>query len=547
MTGVPPPNQPNQPNTNQSINNLINSINSLISTINSDSKNRKGNNRKSQDQNKSLTHSLNNVAVQMASLASVNLSLASQFKSVEDLQKKAIAQNTNVSNIYSKNSDILSKTQGSNFELQAQIMKLNEEGLKDVGGSVLALSSRMKMTGQSTDTLAKFVTQSRLQMAMTGETTEELADRIASLSAKYGVSTERLIKSLDKVAETTAKANLLGLGGGNFSKQMQAMMSQFKGSAAEEALSQFFNMTMDPRSLKLQQLAGAEADIAALQKGGLGQQEFERVATSAMTKIENYIKSSTASIGANQPGGVNISRYMDSRLQAYFGDVSTQQLTAFSQMTKVLEETRQDAKRGTQDVNTFENAIKSGMKPVENIMQSGYTSIITSLGDLITKVTPVLAILAMSKGLGGATSLLGGGGGGTGGLLGGLGRILGTVARFIPHLAIIGTAVWGVTKAIDYFSDSSKEEEETTREKITEAIKSEQECKDKNTTTSNATLLEGINNSIRSTMIQSLKADEAVRLQKQTVEALRSIDGKTNVDPKLPRRESNYLNTNGGK
>ena len=545
MTGVPPPNQPNQPNTNQSINNLINSINSLISTINSDSKNRKGNNRKSQDQNKSLTHSLNNVAVQMASLASVNLSLASQFKSVEDLQKKAIAQNTNVSNIYSKNSDILSKTQGSNFELQAQIMKLNEEGLKDVGGSVLALSSRMKMTGQSTDTLAKFVTQSRLQMAMTGETTEELADRIASLSAKYGVSTERLIKSLDKVAETTAKANLLGLGGGNFSKQMQAMMSQFKGSAAEEALSQFFNMTMDPRSLKLQQLAGAEADIAALQKGGLGQQEFERVATSAMTKIENYIKSNMSSIGSNQPQGVNIARYMDSRMQAYFGDVSTQQLTAFSQMTKVLEETRQDAKKGTQDVATFENAVKSGMKPVENIMQSGYTSIITSLGDLITKVTPVFALLVASKGLGGASSLLGGKG--IGSLLAGGGRILGTVARFIPHLAIIGTAVWGVTKAIDYFSDSSKEEEETTRKEITDAIKSDQKSKAEITTTSNDVLLNGIVNSIRSTMVQSMKADEAVRLQKQTVEALRSIDGKTNLDPKLPTRGSNYLNTNGGK
>lgn len=545
MTGVPPPNQPNQPNTNQSINDLINSINSLVSTIKSDSKDKKRQRRQEQDENKGLTHSLNNAAVQMASLASVNLSLASQFKSVEDLQKKAIAQNTNVSNIYSKNSDILSKTQGSNFELQAQIMKLNEEGLKDVGGSVLALSSRMKMTGQSTDSLAKFVTQSRLQMAMTGETTEELADRIGALSAKYGVSTERLIKSLDKVAETTAKANLLGLGGGNFSKQMQMMMSQFKGSAAEEALSQFFNMTMDPRSLKLQQLAGAEADIAALQKGGLGQQEFERVATSAMTKIENYIKSNMSSIGSNQPQGVNISRFMDSRMQAYFGDVSTQQLTAFSQMTKVLEETRQDAKRGTQDVNTFENAIKSGMKPVENIMQSGYTSIINSLGDLITKFTPVLAILTMSRGLGGVTSLVGGGG--IGRMLGGAGRILGTVARFIPHLAIIGTAVWGVTKAIDYFSDSSKEEEETTRKEITDAIKSDQKSKAEITTTSNDVLLNGIVNSIRSTMVQSMKADEAVRLQKQTVEALRSIDGKTNLDPKLPTRGSNYLNTNGGK
>lgn len=130
----------------------------------------------------------------------------------EELQKKALALNTNQLTFIKNNTESLNKLRGGFFENAEELFANFEDGIRFNSDSLFTLQNRMKLTGQSTDQLRK---TTKLLMGVTNNDIEAIG-RLAStnqdLGRTYMVSNEKLLQALDRNAEILDFDSLFGQG-----------------------------------------------------------------------------------------------------------------------------------------------------------------------------------------------------------------------------------------------------------------------------------------------------------------------------------------------
>lgn len=130
----------------------------------------------------------------------------------EELQKKALAINTNQLTFIKNNTESLNKLRGGFFENAEELFANFEDGIRFNSDSLFTLQNRMKLTGQSTDQLRK---TTKLLIGVTNNDIEAIG-RLASsnqdLGRNYMVSNEKLLQALDRNAEILDFDSLFGQG-----------------------------------------------------------------------------------------------------------------------------------------------------------------------------------------------------------------------------------------------------------------------------------------------------------------------------------------------
>lgn len=195
-----------------------NAINDLIKSL---ERNTKANNgllnpletfRLNFTSNAPVLNGINGMTTALANSISPFKALTEGFVKAEELQKKALALNTNQLTFIKNNTESLNKLRGGFFENAEELFANFEDGIRFNSDSLFTLQNRMKLTGQSTDQLRK---TTKLLLGVTNNDIEAIG-RLAStnqdLGRTYMVSNEKLLQALDRNAEILDFDSLFGQG-----------------------------------------------------------------------------------------------------------------------------------------------------------------------------------------------------------------------------------------------------------------------------------------------------------------------------------------------
>jgi hypothetical protein len=132
--------------------------------------------------------------------------LFAQVKNIDDLQSRAMQTNTTLQRMNIPVLDVrMSK-------LANEIMDLRDVGFKNLNGSTLKLMSTMKATGQSTESMKAFLSNTSLSLRLNSTQVQEMSKRLTETAVSYGMSQDKVFQAVSKLSASLESASLMGKG-----------------------------------------------------------------------------------------------------------------------------------------------------------------------------------------------------------------------------------------------------------------------------------------------------------------------------------------------
>jgi hypothetical protein len=132
--------------------------------------------------------------------------LFSQVKNIDELQSRAMQTNTTLQKMNIPVLDVrMSK-------LANEIMDLRDVGFKNLNGSTLKLMSTMKATGQSTESMKAFLSNTSLSLRLNSTQVQEMSKRLTETAVSYGMSQDKVFQAVSKLSASLETASLMGKG-----------------------------------------------------------------------------------------------------------------------------------------------------------------------------------------------------------------------------------------------------------------------------------------------------------------------------------------------
>lgn len=257
--------------------------------------------------------------------------LGEAMSEMNQLSLRSLA--TNKSLISTINKDLISATFSTGVsmsQLAGEVISLREEGFMKVDESLLTLAGRMKLTGQNTQSLIKFLGANTSVMMLNQREAANLAKDIAHYSQIYGTRQDDMLNLATSMAGKFAGQAQLGYGG-----QMTQAFTNLatvlggRGGGLVDQLASFYQNASISQKQLLGFLNGFEERIATERDP----EALKNILVDSLTKANQNIQSVVGSLG---PGGM--STEIQKQLMGAFGGESA---FVIPQLLKALEDAKE--------------------------------------------------------------------------------------------------------------------------------------------------------------------------------------------------------------
>lgn len=142
-------------------------------------------------------------------------SLGKAMKKLSDLNNRSLATEKDLIQTISFDQIGASITLGAGIEeMTAQVIALREKGVEKLDKSTLGLLARMKVTGQSTESLIKFLGANTSYLMLNQREAQHLAVNLAHFSRVYGTRQDEILKLTADLSKSLQIQSQLGAGAG---------------------------------------------------------------------------------------------------------------------------------------------------------------------------------------------------------------------------------------------------------------------------------------------------------------------------------------------
>jgi len=168
----------------------------------------------------------------------------SSMKSVTELQTRALATGLKEADILDKFNVDANELRSSIIDMEGELLKLREVGIRGLSGDTTKLADRMLFTNQNVGVLAKFLTSNALAVGLNTEQAQSLAQEIVKLTAGYGASQQAILEAANSIQEISTRVNVLAGTGPELTKAMATYTASFgveNAAMLKDALGFMFN------------------------------------------------------------------------------------------------------------------------------------------------------------------------------------------------------------------------------------------------------------------------------------------------------------------
>lgn len=290
---------------------------------------------------------------------------------LDNLQRRALASNTNLT-------QVISKSSGMNgvrlSEMARELLALREEGINELNQSTLFLIARMKRTDQSTAGLVSFLGKNSLNLLMNTKQAQEVAKSLSDFGRTYGMREDKTLEVLNNAIKAVELPTMLGMGQ-NVAQAMTELTQQLGGRSGE-AINKMVAFLSDPKNFAQLQMLGVQdlADQLFHASVEEAKQLLPEIARQATDRMRPYFESSTRG-PAGLVRGANVAEM--------FGGLGAK---SFQEVTVAL----QDAQSVIQENNNTNASIKA----LYDTLIGSIERLISVINTVITPFLPVLQISA---------------------------------------------------------------------------------------------------------------------------------------------------------
>jgi len=168
----------------------------------------------------------------------------SSMKSVTELQTKALATGLKEADILGKFGVGADELRSSIIDMEGELLKLREIGIRELDGETTKLADRMLFTNQNVGVLGKFLTSNALAVGLNTEQAQSLARKIIESTAGYGASQQAILEAANSIQEISTKVNALAGTGPELTRAMATYTASFgveNAAMLKDALGFMFN------------------------------------------------------------------------------------------------------------------------------------------------------------------------------------------------------------------------------------------------------------------------------------------------------------------
>lgn len=410
-----------------------------------------------------------NAKIFEAGLLKYSNELKGTILNLDKLQQRAMASNTTLAKLNLQQLDLRFS------ELAGEMLTLREEGFRNVNTNTLKLISTMKMTGQGTASLIKFLSKNSSELFLNTRQSQDLADRLSDTARTYGVTQERMFEFSNNLVQALGAAPIIGKGEeltGAFAKVAAKL-----GGRADELLTQYAKFVTD---------ASTDAAQFALRSWSINDKLLKANADSGARLLEQSIRTSGQTIKSfmKGAGGGRIGLIAAESMAPMFGGM--QQVKVTLMLNKMLDEQVTATEENNQNLTTLRTAQERYADAMERAAKD-LTKIVSMLPKPATQTAAGIGG-ALATGLGaagmgmiakrfltGAIARVAGGAA--------LGSIVPGAGTAIGAIIGVGGALWSLKEVWDVIQESNKNSENALDQinKKTPEIKKDNGEEDKST------------------------------------------------------------------
>lgn len=281
--------------------------------------------------------------------------LGSIIKEMSALQSKSLATEKSLVSTISVDQIQASIMNGISMnELTAQVIALREQGVQKLDKSTLNLLARMKATGQSTDSLIKFLGANTSVLMLNQKQAQDLASNLATYSRVYQTRQDEILRLATSISKNFQVQSQLGAGAG-LTGGFASLAATLGGRGTElvNQAAQFFS----------------NASLAQLQLLGIAEGFQERLAMESdparqKAIVEQMVKTAAATVTSMKSGfGTDVAstKMFQQILQAFGGN----NVLIFPQLTKAMEDAKEPIFDLSQSLTGFNSIAESFAIPMQ--------------------------------------------------------------------------------------------------------------------------------------------------------------------------------------
>lgn len=281
--------------------------------------------------------------------------LGAAMKEMSVLQSRSLATEKNLISTISTDQVAASLRMGVALsDLTSSVISLREQGVQKLDKSTLGLLARMKATGQSTDSLIKFLGANTSVLMLNQKQAQDLAGNLAYYSRVYQTRQDEILRLATSISKNFQVQAQLGAGAGltgGFATLGAALGG--RGSELVAQASQFFS----------------NASLAQLQLLGIAEGFQERLAMETdpgrqKQIVEQMVKTAAATISGLKGGlGTDVAstRILQQFLQAFGGTNAL----VFPQLAKALEDAKEPIFQLSNSITGFTSIANAFAMPMQ--------------------------------------------------------------------------------------------------------------------------------------------------------------------------------------
>ena len=157
--------------------------------------------------------------------------LEDSIRRMDETNRRALQMGTTTKKLsenIAKNTTVLERGRVSTQKLLNTFTEFFEQGVRDQGGAIGALTEEMIATGQNTTGLGKQLSDLTLFTGGNSDALKMVSKTNIDVSDKYGISNEKLIESLNTLRDEFRKASFFGA---ETAASFEVVAQQLKGRA----------------------------------------------------------------------------------------------------------------------------------------------------------------------------------------------------------------------------------------------------------------------------------------------------------------------------
>lgn len=281
-------------------------------------------------------------------------SLKDALEKSEKIQKDALASNRSLVSVISTGQIKASLRMGVSLnELAEEINSLKDTGIVNLEDSTLALAARMKATGQSTQSLIKFLGANTSVMNLNQYQAQKLAKDLSEYSKVYQTRQDEILNLTAQVAQSFRLQSQLGAGG--IATGFTALAAQL-GERSNDLISKASNFF-------------AKASLSQLELLGIAEGFQERAARETdpakqAAVVKELVKTAASNL-KQLTGGLGTDTTSTKILEQILKPFGGMDAVGFLEVAKALEDAKAPMGKLSESITTFSSIAKMFFTPLE--------------------------------------------------------------------------------------------------------------------------------------------------------------------------------------